>query len=583
MSFRNRPTLDRKHRPRWQDELRSQQLIVAAFALAIAVAIGIFGAAAWSAYYDASLRQVALVDGTPIAQSELSRRTDIIYADLASRLIDLQGQLIGTEGQVASARDQILQQQIQAVNDTAGQVGTIAFDSLVTGTTLAQRAAGYGITVDEAALDTELDERRTKPERRKLSMIIVYARAAEDAPAGSEPTDEDWETAHQTADEILAEIEGGADFGTVAAARSDHGSKEYNGVLGWIEATDPLFSEYFEAAAETAVDEVIGPLKNDQGWFLVRVDEQRDAGPDELLEDLLAQGNVADADYRAYVRGELLHEAYREYFASSVIDRYQPQREVAQILIANDQGTPVPKSLLRHLLVQPLPGAESQAEATDEQWAAALAEAEDLREQVLAPDADWFEIAEQSDDPGSRDRGGALGWTDLVASGFVQEFADAAAALRIGEVSEPVRTEFGYHVIQLVDRRISAVELAQRLVSDLREDPDTFGDVARVVSEDGRTAQDGGELGWVIHYQLDTALDTAVFDLTEPDEISEPIISGTNIYLFKLIDSSEARFVGQQQREAVGDTGFGRWLDELRDRAGIWTDPEVAPAPVVGV
>ena len=48
MSFRNRPVLDRKHRPRWQDELRTQRLIVAGFAIAIALALGIFGATAWS-------------------------------------------------------------------------------------------------------------------------------------------------------------------------------------------------------------------------------------------------------------------------------------------------------------------------------------------------------------------------------------------------------------------------------------------------------------------------------------------------------------------------------------------------------
>ena len=61
MSFRNRPVLDRKHRPRWQDELRTQQLIVAGFALAIAVAIGIFAATAWFNYYEAHLRPVAAV------------------------------------------------------------------------------------------------------------------------------------------------------------------------------------------------------------------------------------------------------------------------------------------------------------------------------------------------------------------------------------------------------------------------------------------------------------------------------------------------------------------------------------------
>ena len=64
MSFRNRPVLDRKHRPRWQDELRTQQLIVAGFALAIAVAIGIFGAAAWSSYLPDAPAPVALVDDT---------------------------------------------------------------------------------------------------------------------------------------------------------------------------------------------------------------------------------------------------------------------------------------------------------------------------------------------------------------------------------------------------------------------------------------------------------------------------------------------------------------------------------------
>jgi len=61
MSFRNRPVLDRKHRPRWQDELRTQQLIVAGFAVAIGVALGIFAASAWSDHYQAHLRPVAAV------------------------------------------------------------------------------------------------------------------------------------------------------------------------------------------------------------------------------------------------------------------------------------------------------------------------------------------------------------------------------------------------------------------------------------------------------------------------------------------------------------------------------------------
>jgi parvulin-like peptidyl-prolyl isomerase len=575
MSFRNRPVLDRKHRPRWQDELRSQQLIVAGFALAIAVAIGIFGAATWNAYYDASLRQVALVEGTPMTQSQLSRRTDIIFAELGSTLADLQGQLGG-------ARDQVLQQQIQAINDTASRVQSIAFDSLLTGTVLDANADQFGVTVPGADIDAEVDKRRTHPERLKLSLIMVFARPADDAAAGSEPSDEDWAAAEEKANEIQAEIEGGASFAALAAERSDHVSSQFDGLLGWVEATDAQFGDYFEAAGDTAAGEVAGPLRNDQGWYLLRVDERKPAGRDELFDNLLGQANVSDAEFRAYVRNDLLQTAFGEYFASSVVARYQPQREVAQIQLANDQGTPIPRSLLRHLLVQPIPGAESQAEATDEQWAAALAKAEALRVEALKADADWFELAKQSDDPGSRDRGGSLGWYDPVSSGFVQEFKDAVATLGAGDVSEAVRTEFGYHVIQLVDRRVTAGELAARLVSDLREDPDSFADLALVYSEDAATAQQGGELGWVAHYQFDATRDTAIFDLTEPDQISDPVVSDGTIYIYRLLDSSPARFVPESQRTQISESGFRRWLEELKDRSGIWIDPELAPASAVG-
>src|SRR5204862_8068636 len=93
MAFRNRPTLDRKHRPRWQDELRSQQLIVAGFAVAFAIAIGIFGATSWSTYYDSHLRQVAYVGGLSgglsVDRGALAQRTAGITAELYGERADL--------------------------------------------------------------------------------------------------------------------------------------------------------------------------------------------------------------------------------------------------------------------------------------------------------------------------------------------------------------------------------------------------------------------------------------------------------------------------------------------------------------
>ncbi|MDO8310575.1 MAG: peptidylprolyl isomerase [Sideroxyarcus sp.] len=58
---------------------------------------------------------------------------------------------------------------------------------------------------------------------------------------------------------------------------------------------------------------------------------------------------------------------------------------------------------------------------------------------------------EKSKDPGSKDNGGDLGWQ--VPSNFVQPFGEAVAKLNKGQISEPVQTQYGWHVIKLEDTR----------------------------------------------------------------------------------------------------------------------------------
>lgn len=62
------------------------------------------------------------------------------------------------------------------------------------------------------------------------------------------------------------------------------------------------------------------------------------------------------------------------------------------------------------------------------------------------------ELAKQSKDPGSKDRGGDLGWANRAA--YVKPFSDAMVKLEKGKVTDtPVKTDFGYHVIMLEDAR----------------------------------------------------------------------------------------------------------------------------------
>ena len=61
-------------------------------------------------------------------------------------------------------------------------------------------------------------------------------------------------------------------------------------------------------------------------------------------------------------------------------------------------------------------------------------------------------LASQSKDPGSKDAGGDLGWSSATA--YVKPFADAMVALEKGKYSkQPVKTEFGFHIIQVEDSR----------------------------------------------------------------------------------------------------------------------------------
>jgi len=58
---------------------------------------------------------------------------------------------------------------------------------------------------------------------------------------------------------------------------------------------------------------------------------------------------------------------------------------------------------------------------------------------------------QKSQDPGSKDKGGDLGWT--VPSNFVQPFGEAIGKLAKGQISAPVQTQYGWHVIKLEDTR----------------------------------------------------------------------------------------------------------------------------------
>lgn len=574
MSFRNRPVLDRKHRPRWQDELRTQQLIVAGFALAIAAAIGIFAATAWGDYYEGHLRPVAAVGAVTYSVDDLKGRMDVIGSELQARLLDLQDQLGGV-------RDPLIQQGQQAIQSALNTLVSTATDSLVLGQVLAETASRYGITVADAAVSAEVTRRQSLKERLKLSLITVAA-LPKDATTGATPTDANWVRAQAEINDILQQITGGADFVATAKARSADVSAASGGALGWIQVDDQVYATYFTEAQAAATGALVGPIKDSTGYHILRLEQRRAAGPDTRLTSLFSSAGVADAKYRSYVRGELLNAAFNTYFSTNVMTAYQPSRDVAQIYIAAQQGVPVPQQRLRHFLAQPVPGQQDQSTATPAQWAAALARAVAFRAEAAKSNANWLALATASDDSGSSTRGGDLGWYDPASSNFVPEFKTAIAALTVGEISQPVKTQFGYHVIEITGTRTTPGDQANQLVATLRQHPDQFAKLAMEQSEDASTASKGGALDWVIRYQLEKSRSDAIFAMTKVDQISDPVQTTGGFYIFKLIDSSPLRWVPATQLANVRQSGYNRWLTDIRNGAFTWVDPQFATAPLAG-
>lgn len=96
--------------------------------------------------------------------------------------------------------------------------------------------------------------------------------------------------------------------------------------------------------------------------------------------------------------------------------------------------------------------AESEADYTQ-----ALQKAQELRTRLVAKPADFPAVAEaQSQDPTAKANRGDLGW--FRSGTMVKPFEDAAMALQVGEISQPVRTSFGIHLIRLEGRRTKSFD-----------------------------------------------------------------------------------------------------------------------------
>jgi peptidyl-prolyl cis-trans isomerase SurA len=104
----------------------------------------------------------------------------------------------------------------------------------------------------------------------------------------------------------------------------------------------------------------------------------------------------------------------------------------------------------RHILLRP----SAQVDQT-----AIIRQTSQIKAQIVAGAVTFEAAAKELSEDGSAAQGGDLGWT--MPGAFVPEFEDAMKALSIGEVSDPVISRFGIHLIQVLERRQAALDPRQ--------------------------------------------------------------------------------------------------------------------------
>jgi peptidyl-prolyl cis-trans isomerase SurA len=183
-----------------------------------------------------------------------------------------------------------------------------------------------------------------------------------------------------------------------------------------------------------------------------------------------------------------------------------------------------------------------------------------LRDRLLQGEK-FDEVArEVSDDVSAKTNAGDIGY--IAALQVVYPFESAVFNMKIGELSMPVRTEFGYHIIKVTDKKpargkihiatiwkafnytmtdeekAKAKEEISNIYLQLKSGAD-FNDLARKYSDDRSMAVRGDAGFWIGPNQREPSFDGAAFSLNNPGDITEPVETSLGWFIIRLLDRKD--------------------------------------------
>ena len=321
---------------------------------------------------------------------------------------------------------------------------------------------------------------------------------------------------------------------------------------------------------------------------------QNQVSKEELYKRVAAEGLSVSA-FREQLRSQLMISRLRE---REVDNRARvSDTDVEQFIQSQQAGKPAAATAFDLNLAMILVAVPENA--SDKELADLQAKALQISKRAKAGEnfASLAATFSQAADKGAN--GGEMGLRS--ADRYPSLFVEGTQKLSKGDVSEPLRSGAGFHILKVLDKKqseLSNVSITQtrarhillRLSNELSEVAarnrlltykqriqagSDFADLARQFSQDG-SAQTGGDLGWASPGQFVPEFEQVMARL-RPGQISDPLVSRFGVHLIQVLERRDVPLTLREQREMVRtqlrekktEELYATWVDELRGRAYV--------------
>lgn len=298
---------------------------------------------------------------------------------------------------------------------------------------------------------------------------------------------------------------------------------------------------------------------------LVKDESQKDLN--QYLELFIGYKLKINKAYRLGLQNGTQYQNELKSYRTQLSKNYTSDSKVTKELIEEGYNRSLKEIKASHILIM------VDENASPEDTLKAYKQVLDIRQRALKGEDFGALAAEYSQDPSAKENKGDLGY--FSAFRMVYAFESAAYKTQKGNISNPVRTRFGYHLIKVDDVRDNRGEvtvahimiLNPATTSDNKADIDkpkntiqdiykkiqqgeSFEDLAKQFSEDKSSSSKGGLLNRFASGQLSSEeFEAVAFSLTKEKPISEPFQSQFGWHIVKLVEKFPVKTLDEMQPE----------------------------------